>query len=71
MKPIADVSNHSITELTQLSGRTAVVTGAAQGLGKAIARRLAEAGANVVLGDLKIDVAKAAAQELNAIGLEG
>jgi len=68
MKPIADVSKHSITELTQLSGRTAVVTGAAQGLGKAIARRLAEAGANVVLGDLKIDVAKAAAQELNTIG---
>lgn len=68
MKSIADVSNCSITELTQLSGRTAVVTGGAQGLGKAIARRLAEAGANVILGDLKVDVAESAARELNAIG---
>jgi 3-oxoacyl-[acyl-carrier protein] reductase len=36
----------------ELSGRTAVITGAASDIGAAIALRLAEAGANVVLGDI-------------------
>lgn len=62
--PIADVSNHSIEELISLRGRTAVVTGAAQGLGRAIANRLAEAGAQVLIGDLKIEQASRAAREL-------
>jgi 3-oxoacyl-[acyl-carrier protein] reductase len=35
-----------------LKGKTAVITGAGQGLGKAIALRLAEMGANVVLNDI-------------------
>jgi NAD(P)-dependent dehydrogenase (short-subunit alcohol dehydrogenase family) len=56
---IADVTSRSIAEIVRLDGRVAVVTGAAWGLGKAIARRLAEAGASLVIGD--IDEAKAAA----------
>ena len=51
MASIADVSNCTLAELISLEGRTAVVTGGAQGLGKGIARRLAEAGANVLIGD--------------------
>lgn len=35
-----------------LSGQTAVVTGAATGIGEAIARRLGEAGATVVIVDM-------------------
>ena len=62
---IADVSSHSIQELVSLKNRCALVTGGAQGLGKAIARRLAEAGASVLIGDLKIDLAQQAAQELS------
>ena len=61
---VADVSSKLIPELTSLAGRCAVITGGAQGLGKAAARRLAEAGAALVIADLKCDIAKAAAEEL-------
>ncbi len=61
---IADVSSNSIAELISLQGRVAVVTGAAQGLGKAIANRLAEAGASVLIADLKEAQAQECAREL-------
>jgi NAD(P)-dependent dehydrogenase (short-subunit alcohol dehydrogenase family) len=38
-----------------LSGQTAVVTGAATGIGEAIARRLAKAGASVAIADINLD----------------
>ncbi|PFG43022.1 NAD(P)-dependent dehydrogenase (short-subunit alcohol dehydrogenase family) [Isoptericola jiangsuensis] len=62
--PFADVSERSLIDLLSLAGRRAVVTGAAQGLGKAIAARLAEAGANLLLVDLNEEGARAAAAEL-------
>ncbi|WP_431522107.1 SDR family NAD(P)-dependent oxidoreductase [Guptibacillus hwajinpoensis] len=39
----------SVSDLFQLGGSTAVVTGSARGLGKAIAKALSDAGANVVI----------------------
>ena len=56
---------------TSLEGRKAVVTGAAQGIGKAIARALAEAGAKVVISDINGEGAKAAAAEIGhgAVGV--
>lgn len=64
--PFPDVSSASIAELLSLRGRRAVVTGGAQGLGRAIAARLAEAGADVLIVDLNEELAKAAAAELAA-----
>lgn len=54
----------SLQNLIDLTGRRAVVTGGAQGFGFAIARRLAEAGAYVVIADRNLDGARAAAAEL-------
>ncbi|MFC7328684.1 SDR family NAD(P)-dependent oxidoreductase [Marinactinospora rubrisoli] len=64
--PIPDVSGRSLGELISLAGRTAVVTGGGRGLGKAIALRLAEAGANVLIGDVDEALAVAAAKDLGA-----
>ncbi len=50
--------------LLDLSGKVALVTGAAHGIGFAVARRLAEAGAAVVLGDRDAGAAAASAAEL-------
>ena len=62
---VADVSHKPITELIAPRGRCAVATGAAQGLGKAIACRFAEAGAAVLIGDVKEDLARSTAEALS------
>lgn len=48
----------------KLDGKVALVTGAASGLGHGIARRYVEAGGRVVIADLNLEAAKAAALEL-------
>ncbi|MDQ1515426.1 MAG: hypothetical protein QOE80_1256 [Actinomycetota bacterium] len=64
--PVADHSATPLADLVSLAGRAAVVTGAARGIGAAIAARLAEAGAEVVLADLDGEGTTAAAKELEA-----
>ncbi|GAB2752532.1 bifunctional rhamnulose-1-phosphate aldolase/short-chain dehydrogenase [Salinifilum aidingensis] len=49
-----------------LAGRIALVTGAASGIGKATAERLAREGANVVVADLDLDEARQAAAEIGS-----
>lgn len=56
-----------LSDLLDLSGRTAIVTGAGMGIGLGIARRLHEAGANLVIADLDLLAAEDAAEALQAL----
>lgn len=53
-----------------LEDKTAIVTGAARGLGKAMANGLAEAGANIVIPDINYKEAKKTADEIRELGVE-
>lgn len=50
----------------ELKGHTAIVTGSAQGIGKAVAMELASRGANVAICDIKDDVLKETAGEISS-----
>ena len=54
----------------KLKGKVAVVTGAAQGIGRAIALGFGREGAKVVVADLQADKAQSVAAELQAAGAE-
>ncbi|MBI4596210.1 MAG: 3-oxoacyl-[acyl-carrier-protein] reductase [Candidatus Tectomicrobia bacterium] len=51
-----------------LKGKVAIITGAAQGIGKAIALKFAHEGADIVVSDINIDLARATAQEIEQLG---
>ncbi|MER7684936.1 SDR family oxidoreductase [Streptomyces sp. NPDC097610] len=55
-----------VTELVDLRGRRAVVTGGGRGIGEQIAWRLAEAGANVLVGDIDAEAADSVRKRLGA-----
>ncbi len=52
----------------RLAGKIAIVTGAAQGIGRAIATRLADEGAPVAIADIQTDAAERTAAELRTLG---
>jgi 2-hydroxycyclohexanecarboxyl-CoA dehydrogenase len=54
--------------VARLTGKVAIVTGAAQGIGRAIAIRLANEGAKVALADIQLDSAEDAAAEIRRGG---
>ncbi len=51
-------------KMFELTGQTAIVTGAGTGIGEAIAQRLAAAGARIAVADIDGDAAKAVAREI-------
>jgi 3-oxoacyl-[acyl-carrier protein] reductase len=54
----------------ELKGKVAIVTGAGQGIGKAIALELAKAGANLVLADIRGDRIEKVKEEIEGMGRE-
>jgi NAD(P)-dependent dehydrogenase (short-subunit alcohol dehydrogenase family) len=50
----------------KLAGQVAIVTGAARGIGRAIARNLCDEGATVVIADIDAEGGRAAAAELSS-----
>ncbi len=60
----------SISELVSLKGKCAIVTGAAQGFGAAISRRLGEAGATVFVADRNVEGAEQSAERLRKLGYD-
>lgn len=54
----------TFSEIFNLKGKTALVTGGAMGIGEGIARRLAEAGANVMISDINAEEGEIVAQSI-------
>ena len=57
-----------IQQLFDLTGRVALVTGAAQGMGRAMALALAEAGADLLIADINTDGLNATADSARELG---
>jgi len=62
------MSTKTVGELFDLSGKVAVVTGGAMGIGQAIAFRLAEAGASITIADINLEAANQTVSEIRARG---
>jgi gluconate 5-dehydrogenase len=60
----------NVSDLLSLKGKIAVVTGGGRGIGKFIARGLAEAGADIVVASRKLDNCVTAAKEIEASGVK-
>ncbi len=55
--------------MIDLKNKVAIVTGGAQGIGKSIAMKLAEAGADIVIGDVNPEVGRQTAEEIKQKGV--
>ena len=66
MARIRDLSDAPLADLLGLSGRVAVVTGGARGIGRACCARLAEAGATVVVADIDEEAARETASAIGS-----
>lgn len=60
----------SILDKFKLEDKKAIVTGGARGLGKAMAKGLAEAGADIAIADTKLELAQQSAKELRQLNVD-
>src|SRR5512135_121624 len=60
----------SVLEKFDMHGKTAVVTGGSQGLGKAMALGLAEAGCNIVIADINPETMEKTVNEIKMLGVK-
>ncbi|MGD9517997.1 MAG: SDR family NAD(P)-dependent oxidoreductase [Armatimonadota bacterium] len=60
----------NVLDQFRLDGRVAIVTGAAQGLGRAMSQALAEAGAHIAIADINLEGAQKAADEIAELGVK-
>jgi NAD(P)-dependent dehydrogenase (short-subunit alcohol dehydrogenase family) len=67
----ADGLPEDIAGIFRLDGQRTIVTGAASGLGRAIALGFAHFGADVACLDIDLEGAERAAEEVSALGREG
>jgi 3-oxoacyl-ACP reductase-like protein len=69
LKLTAEFKHRNIRErnmtLFDMKGKVAVITGSTRGIGRAIAERMAEHGAKVVISSRKADVCEQVAKEIN------
>lgn len=59
-----DFQPKAFDQLFDLTDKTAIVTGGANGIGKATALRLAQADANIAIADLKLEDVEAAVKDI-------
>lgn len=64
------IEERPVSSLLDISGRKAIVTGGAMGLGFGIAKRLAEAGADVLISDINEAALEKAAKRLSEMGYQ-
>src|SRR5258708_25227396 len=58
------MEKRSLAQLFDLTGKAAIVTGGAMGIGQATALRLAEAGAAVMIADLNLEAAEQTVEQI-------
>ena len=51
--------------MIDLKGKVAVITGSARGIGRAVAEKLAQAGANLVITDILAEIGEKTAKEIS------
>ena len=66
--PIKGAGELPMGNLFDLTGKVAVITGSTKGIGKAMAQRMAEHGAKVVISSRKADICDQVASEITAAG---
>ena len=57
--------------MDRLKGKTAFITGAARGLGFAMAKRFHEEGAEIIINDLRMEDAERAAKQVQGFAVAG